>query len=78
MEVEQFYAPDWSFTLASEWPVVAGLGHRSDATERPLISVLQSSMREGPRRIIEPPFVAADRSAVDDPDLQFKVLRTGH
>jgi hypothetical protein len=36
-------------------------------TERPLISVLQSSTREGPLQIIEPPFLAADRSAVDDP-----------
>ena len=46
---------------------MAGLGHRSDVTERPLISVLQSSTLEGPLRIIEPPFLAADRSAVDDP-----------
>ena len=46
---------------------MAGLGHRSDVTERPLISVLQSSTREGPLRIIEPPFLAADRSAVDAP-----------
>jgi hypothetical protein len=49
-------------------PVVAERGHRSDATERPLISVLQSSTREGPLRIIEPPFLAADRSAADDPE----------
>jgi hypothetical protein len=38
-------------------------------TERPLISVLQSFTREGPLRIIEPPFLVADRSAVDDPKL---------
>jgi hypothetical protein len=46
---------------------MAGFGHRSDATERLLISVLQSSTREAPLRIVEPPFLAADRSAVDDP-----------
>jgi hypothetical protein len=51
---------------ARQGPILAGLGHRSDATERLLISVLQSSTREGPLRIIEPPFLAADRSAVDD------------
>jgi hypothetical protein len=43
----------------------AGLGHRSDVTERPLISVLQSSTREVLLRIVEPPFLAAGRSAVD-------------
>ena len=47
--------------------LLAGLGHRSDATERPLISVLQSSPREGPLPISEPPLIAAVRSAVDDP-----------
>jgi hypothetical protein len=46
---------------------MAGLGHRRDVTERPLITVLQSSTREGPLRIIERPFLAADRSAADDP-----------
>src|SRR4029434_4374950 len=62
-----------------EWPLtenfhddrarerVAALGHRGEAPERQLISVLQSSTREGPLRIIEPPFLAADRSAVNDP-----------
>jgi hypothetical protein len=49
------------------WLQMAGLGHRTDATERPLISVPQSSTREGPLRIIEPPFLAAGCSAVDDP-----------
>ncbi len=58
--------PDVSF-LRHEWQELAGLRHRSDATERPLTSVPQSSTREGPLRIIEPPFLAADRSAVDDP-----------
>jgi hypothetical protein len=37
--------------------------------ERPLISVLQSSTRERPLRIIEPPFFAPDRSMADDAKL---------
>jgi hypothetical protein len=49
-------------------PKLAGLGHRSDATERPLISLLQSSTRQDPLRIIEPPFRAADHLAVIDPN----------
>ena len=56
------------------WP---GLRHRSDATERPLTSVAQSSTREGPLRIIEPPFLAADHSAVDDPKQTLTLARTG-
>jgi hypothetical protein len=56
----------WHLCLQS-----AGPGHRSDATQRPLISVLQSSPRAGPLRIIEPPFLAADRSAVDNPKRAF-------
>jgi hypothetical protein len=52
---------------------VAGLGHRSDVAERPLISVPQSSTREGPLRIIEPPFLAAVRSTVDDPETPVNV-----
>ena len=59
-------------------PEMAGLGHRSDATERPLISVLQSSPREGPLRIGEPPFLAEDRSAIDDPLPTSELGRSGH
>ena len=47
--------------------LLAGRRHSSDATERPLICALQSSRREGPLWIVEPPFIAADRSTVDDP-----------
>jgi hypothetical protein len=57
-------------------PKLAGLGHRSDATERPLISLLQSSTREDPLRIIEPPFRAADHLAVIDPNQSVDLLRS--
>ncbi len=56
---------------------MAGLGHRSDATEGPLISVLQSSTREGLLRIVEPPFLAADHSAANDPLLPVVLSRSG-
>jgi hypothetical protein len=46
--------------------LLAELGHRRDVTEGPLISVLQSSTREGLLRIVEPPFLAADHSAAND------------
>jgi hypothetical protein len=58
--------------------LLAGLGHRRDATERPLISVPQSSTREGPLRIIEPPFLAAGRSAADDPLRAFDFSDCSH
>jgi len=32
-------------------------------------------MREGPLRIIEPPFLAADRSAVVDPEPTFGIRK---
>ena len=43
------------------------VGGRTLPGERPLISALQSSTLEGLLRIIEPPFFAAECSAVDDP-----------
>ncbi len=54
---------------------MAGLGHRSDATEGPLISVLQSSTREGPLRIVEPPSSVGDNSAVPDPEPTFGIRK---
>jgi hypothetical protein len=62
----------------AEGPQLAGLGHRSDETERPLIGLLQSSTREGLLRILEPPFLAADRSAVNDPLRTSSVAGSGH
>ena len=43
-----------------------------------LISALQSSRREGPLWIVEPPLIAADRSTVDDPlpPLSFALAKT--
>ena len=38
--------------------------------------MLQLSTREGPLRIIEPPFLGADRSAVDDPLLTVDFLHS--
>jgi len=54
-----------------------GLTPASKRCDRSTASVLQSCMREGPLQIIEPPFMAAERSTVDDPDLTVSVPRSG-
>lgn len=47
-------------------PVVAGHRATSDSTGQPLHCILQTCMRKGPVRIVEPPFSVGERRPVDD------------
>ena len=48
--------------------LLAGLGHRSDSTERPPYDARQPSRCEGLMLVVEPPLSAGERASATDPD----------
>ena len=61
----------------TELPLWVDCRHCSAQTERRLHNAQQPLRREGPLRIIEPSFLAADRSAVVDPEQPVGLLGSG-